>query len=173
MNLINGVTKNEKSDEWYTPLPTAKKCYELLNLDPALTIMCPYDNTDSNFVKHARLIGHKVIFNIDDFLTKDYDFDAVVTNPPFSIKDKVIERVLKAGKPAALIMPIDSLGGVARRRMFSTYGYPSIYVPMKRINYVDGIGLNRKAANFHSIIMLLNRDVKPLLMYEKWGYNGS
>ena len=169
MNLINGVTKNVKSDEWYTPIDAVTKCFELLNLDISTSIMCPYDDEKSNFVKYARNLGHKVIFGVTDYLECDYDYDAVITNPPFSIKDKVIERVLKSGKPSALLMPIDSLGGVARRKMFYNYGYPSIYVPMKRINYVDGTGLSRKAANFHSIIMLLNRDAAPQLIYEKWG----
>lgn len=111
MNLLNGVTKNLKSDEWYTPLDAVKKCFELLNLDTALTVMCPYDDESSNFVKYSKNLGHKVIFGVNDYLDTVYDYDAVITNPPFSIKDKVIEQVLKSGKPSALLMPIDSLGG--------------------------------------------------------------
>lgn len=57
--------------------------------------MCPYDSKDSEFVKYGLDRGYKVIYGIQDFLEKDYDYDYLITNPPFSIKDDVIENVLK------------------------------------------------------------------------------
>jgi hypothetical protein len=168
MTRINNVTKNVMSDEWYTPIDVVKKCFELLSLDQALCVMCPFDDEKSNFVRYAQQIGHQVIFGINNYLEADYKYDAVVTNPPFSIKDKVIERVLQSGKPSALLMPLDSLGGVARRKMFRQYGYPSIYVPIKRVSLINEAGLICKHANFHSIIMLLNWKTTPQIIYERW-----
>lgn len=161
--VLNNVTGNIKSDEWYTPVEVVQKCYELLNPRYKSVIMCPYDTENSHFVKVGQMRSHTVIHSITDYLETDYEYEYVITNPPFSIKNDVIERILRAGKPAALILPIDSLGGVNRHRLFKEYGYPSIYVPTKRIGFVDGTGLNRKANNFHSIIMLLNVNHSSLL----------
>ena len=157
VNLVrNNVTGNEKSDEWYTPVQVVQKCYELLDPKYESAIMCPYDTKLSGFVQIGQMRKFTIIHSINDYLETDYEYDYVITNPPFSIKDAVIERVLESGKPAALVLPVDSLGGKKRHEMFAKYSYPSIYVPSKRINYVDGTGLNRKQSSFHSIIMLLN-----------------
>ena len=154
--VLNNITGNIKSDEWYTPVEVVQKCYELLSPRYESVIMCPYDTTESHFVKIGQLRNYTVIHSITDYLDKDYEYDYVITNPPFSIKDAVIERVLSSGRPGALILPIDSLGGKARHKLFKEHEYPSIYVPTKRINYIDGSGFNRKSSSFHSVIMLLN-----------------
>ena len=67
--------KNVKNnnDEYYTPL------YAVTILDkyikPNSTIWCPFDTDDSEFVKHFKEIGHKVInthiFNGEDFFSID------------------------------------------------------------------------------------------------------
>ena len=118
------------------------------------------------FVKEAKKLGLKSIYGINDYLTKYYDYDVLLTNPPFSIKDLVIERILKHGAPASLILPGESIGGVKRHELFTQYGYPSIYIPTRRIKYVDGSGLNRKSSNYHSIIMLFNIG-KSEIIWEK------
>jgi 16S rRNA A1518/A1519 N6-dimethyltransferase RsmA/KsgA/DIM1 with predicted DNA glycosylase/AP lyase activity len=161
--VLNNVTGNVKSDEWYTPVEIVQKCYELLNPRYKSVIMCPYDTQDSHFVKVGQMRNHTVIHSITDYLETDYEYEYVITNPPFSIKDDVIERVLESARPAALILPVDSLGGKRRHALFKKYSYPSIYVPTKRINYVDGSGLNRQSSSFHSIIMLLNVNHSNLL----------
>lgn len=145
-----------KSDEWYTPLPIVLKCYELLKVKYKTTILCPFDTEQSQFVQWGQKTNHTVLFGMRDYLEQFYEYDYLITNPPFSIKDQVIEKVLKEGKPAALVLPIDSLGGVKRHKMFAQYGYPSVYIPARRMKFTDGTGANRDRISFHSIIMLLN-----------------
>ena len=152
----NNITGNEKSDEWYTPIDLVQTCYELLDIPYESRVMLPFDTEHSNFVKWGQKHKYHLIYNINDYLEKNYEYDVLVTNPPFSIKDLVIERVLQLGKPAALTLPSDAIGGVKRHTLFAKYGYPSIYVPKRRISYIDGSGLNRKSSYFHTIIMLLN-----------------
>lgn len=145
-----------RTDEWYTPLDVVIKSYELLNVRYKSTVLCPFDTHESNFVKWGQNTNNVVLYSMRDYLETTYDHDYLITNPPFSLKDKVIEKILKEGKPSALILPLDSIGGARRHKLWAKYGYPSIYVPSKRIRYIDGTGANRDKISFHSIIMLLN-----------------
>ena len=163
MKKINNLTDAAYSDEWHTTADVVNKIIELLM--PKGVICCPFDTVSSQFVQQGANYG-KLLFGMRDWLNVDYEYDYLMTNPPFSMKNQVIERVLKNGKPSALILPLDSLGGVKRHRLFSEYSYPAVYVPMRRLSYYDEKGNRRTNANFHSIIALFNTNHKGL-MFEK------
>lgn len=104
------------------------------------TVLCPFDTDKSLYVQYGIECGYNVIYNIRDFLDRDvtYEFDYVITNPPFSIKDDVIERCLEYGKPSMLVLPMDSLGGVKRHSLFKSFkSFPKVHIPTRRVNYVD------------------------------------
>ena len=129
---LNGITKNVYSDEWYTGQETVDIAIKLLNPEPNSLILCPFDSDKSLFVK------------------------------TLSIKDKVIKKVFEYGLKTVLIMPIDALGGVKRHEMYKEYGYPSVYVPSRRIAYYDEAGQLRKGSSFHSVIMTFNQGQNEL-----------
>ena len=156
MKLISGITKVEKNDEWYTNRETVLLMYDLLNVQQGKTVICPFDTEVSNFVKIGDNYGYQMLYGMRDWLDRQYDYDYLITNPPFSIKDQVIEKCLKSGKPSALILPIDSLGGKRRHSLYKQYGYPTVYIPTRRINYISIDGQQTKANHFHSVILLLN-----------------
>ena len=164
MKKVNNLTAKAYSDEWHTTADVVNKVIELLQ--PKGIICCPFDTASSQFVKQGANHG-KVLFGMRDWLDAAYDYDYLMTNPPFSIKNAVIERVLKSGKPSALILPLDSLGGVKRHHLFSEYGYPAIYIPTRRLSYYDEKGNRRTNANFHSIIALFNTPDKDLIFEKK------
>lgn len=41
-----------------------------------------------------------------------------MSNPPFSLKDKVLERLYSFGKPFAILLPLNSLQGKTRFKYF-------------------------------------------------------
>lgn len=45
-------------------------------------------------------------------------FDVIVSNPPFSIKDGILQRLYEIGKPFAVLLPMNSLQGMKRYEMF-------------------------------------------------------
>ena len=153
---LNGITKNVYSDEWYTSQETVNLAINLLNPKAEAVILCPFASFRSVFVKTLRERGHMVINGMTDFLEVEYPCDYIITNPPFSIKDKVIQRVFDYGVKSVLIMPIDAMGGVKRHQMFKAHEYPKIYMPTRRIQYFDETGEIQKGSSFHSIIMTFN-----------------
>lgn len=161
-NINNGIY----SDEWFTDIPTVVKVLKLFPCPKGATVMCPFDSDNSKFVYALRHLGHNVICNITDFLEKDYEFDCIYTNPPFSIKDQVIERCVASGKPCTLIMPMDCLGGVRRHSIYKNTK-TKFFIPTRRISFYDSDGNKRVGAPHHSVFMQLNADEnKVIFEYE-------
>jgi len=76
----------------------------------------------------------------ENFLELDHlDYDCIVTNPPYSIKDKFLEKCYKLGKPFALLMPITDLEGLKRGYLYRQNGIQLI-IPNKRINFITPSG---------------------------------
>ena len=58
-----------------------------------------------------------------DFLTATPpEFDLIVSNPPFSLKDEFLIRAYTLGKPFALLLPLEALFGVKRSPLYMAHG---------------------------------------------------
>jgi len=62
------------------------------------------------------------------------DFDCVLTNPPYSIKDKWLARCYDLAKPFALLLPITALGEQGRVAMYRKHGI-QLVLPPERIMF--------------------------------------
>ena len=60
---------------------------------------------------HAPNLHDTGDFLKDEIFLKD-NYEAIVTNPPFSLKQKFYERCMKLGKPFALLIPCDISGWI-------------------------------------------------------------
>jgi hypothetical protein len=162
----NNITGNIYSDEWYTTQDVVEIAIKLLDPEPNSLILCPFDSERSLFVKTLEAMEHTVIYGIDDFIEGQFRLcDYIITNPPFSIKDKVIQKVYEYGVKSVLVMPLDALGGVKRHSMYKEYGYPSVYIPSRRISYIGAEENVIKGPSFHSIILSFNQG-DPELIWE-------
>lgn len=54
----------------------------------------------------------------DFFEYEPNEWDLIVSNPPFSLKDKVLERLYLFNKPFAILLPLNSLQGKTRYKYF-------------------------------------------------------
>lgn len=150
-NKINYLTKNYKSDEWYTPIEVIKYMETLV--DKSKKIICPFDTEKSNFVK----IFNNSIHNITDFMEKDYEYDICITNPPFSLRDKVIKKCLDNKKDLIIIFPENAIFSVTFYKLINEYNFHyKIHSPKKRIYFIDENG-SQNRPNFHSIILQIDK----------------
>lgn len=60
--------------------------------------------------------------------------DAIVTNPPYSVKDRWIERCYDLGKPFALLLPFTALEGIKRQKLYRQHGIDLLVLP-KRVPF--------------------------------------
>jgi hypothetical protein len=119
--LINSC-KTSDGDECYTPSYALEVL--LPYLDKNKTYYEATSNISSNIITCANINGFNFIeSNGRDFLKDDLPaFDAIITNPPYSIKDKFIEKCYQLDKPFALLLPVTAIQGKFRGNLFSKYG---------------------------------------------------
>lgn len=156
MATEHALINNSYSDEWYTPAYVVRTMLKVFPPNAGDRILLPFDTAESNFTKIITAEYDKqAIWGIQDFLTRDYEFDYLISNPPYSIKDKIIERCIDLGKPSVLLLPIDTLGGVQRHKLFHRTRI-GVYIPTKRIKFINENGDNSKTPAYHNIVMLIN-----------------
>jgi len=112
----------------------------------AVDMLVPYLNKDyiiwesawgkGNLVQRLEQHGFNVVASKEgeDFLIVDRQCDCIVTNPPYSIKDKFIARCYELHKPFALLMPLTALEGKFRQSLYREYGI-QVIIPNKRFNF--------------------------------------
>lgn len=118
LNIGYLKAKTDKaSDEVFTPkyavLPLVKY------IPNGSTIWCPFDTLESEYVKVFTENGYKVIHShIDEgknfFEYEPKEYDIIISNPPFSIKDDIIKHLYELDKPYAMLLPIPTLQGQKR-----------------------------------------------------------
>lgn len=101
---------NEK-DEYYTPPILVNAILPFIPKHSK--VWCPFDTEDSEFV-HAFRVNHNVVYSHiwsgQDFF--DYEpesYDYIVSNPPFTRKLEVLERLYELRKPFAMVLPLPML----------------------------------------------------------------
>jgi len=63
----------------------------------------------------------------NDFLVDEpaFAYDCIITNPPYSIKDRFLTRCYELKKPFALLMPLTALEGKYRQQLYPQLRRPS------------------------------------------------
>jgi hypothetical protein len=122
MPTFETIYSKGKNDECYTPEYGVKP---ILNyITPDTKIWCPFDKDDSNFVKILKANGNKVhnthIDKGEDFYTyvPNFEWDVIISNPPFTNKAKIFKKALSYDKPFALIMSNTWLNDSAPKKIF-------------------------------------------------------
>jgi len=118
------------SDELYTP-------------ESVIDILLPYISKDKVIFECAvgsgklksklENEGYSVVSS-DNFFNEFPEYDILITNPPYSIKDKFLEEAYKRGKPFALLLPITALEGIKRQELYKKSGIQILF-PKKRTDF--------------------------------------
>lgn len=122
LKMLNKTGNNEMSDECYTPNEAVEPLLKYLNKD--LIYYEATSNISSSIVKFMTENGFKVLSSDGrDFLNDKLPyFDVILTNPPYSKKDKFIEKCYQLNKPFALLLPVSSIQGQKRGKLFNKNG---------------------------------------------------
>lgn len=111
----------KESDYYYTPYYAVTPILKYIPKDKI--IWCPFDEEFSAFYQSFKQNGYKVIrSHITEgrnfFTCQPETYDIIVSNPPFSMKDKILRRLYELNKPFAILQPLNSLQGIKRYQYF-------------------------------------------------------
>jgi len=141
--MINGAF-----DDLYTPPEAIYPLIPYLGRKKVIWECCNGTGNISKILteKHA-MITTDINRGYDFFVyTPNINYDIIVTNPPYSEKDKFIERCFELGKPWAMLLPLDALSGIKRGSMYRKYGSVEALILDKRIDFTG-----KKAPWFNSV----------------------
>ena len=122
-NNVGYLTSDRQNDSMFTPFYAVDHIIKYLPKDKK--IWCPFDIEEwSAFSVRLKEYGFNVVSshieNGQDFFNYEPEhWDLIVSNPPFSLKDKVLDRLYSFNKPFAILLPLNSLQGKTRYKYFS------------------------------------------------------
>jgi len=127
----------KKHDDYMTPKTAWENIQQYLPKDKIIW-ECFYGDGDSG--KILKELGCKEVIHEDIDFFKENRGEVIVSNPPFSLCNKIMPRLKELGKPFILIMPTAKITTCYFRDSFKDENI-QIIIPRKRINFkklVDG-----------------------------------
>lgn len=127
------------NDEFYTPRYAIEPILKYIK--PNSNIWCPFDTEDSLFVKIFREAGHKVYCTHLDGGKNFFDLTPpphchyIISNPPYSCKGEVLQRLFDFDIPFAMLVGVVGLFESQKRfEMFQNNDFEIMYFN-KRVSY--------------------------------------
>lgn len=128
-----------KDDEYFT---SSYAVYPIIKrLKAGATVWCPFDTKDSQYVRVLSEQGYSVVYGHiqtgqDFFQTKVPDCDYIVSNPPYSLKGMVFERLYEIGKLFAMLINFQGIFDHKERFcMFKNHRVEMLWLS-PRVNYI-------------------------------------
>ena len=119
-----------KHDDYMTPKYAWENIQQYIPKDKVIWEAFMGDGKSGEYLKE---LGYDVIQDYDDFF-KSNKGDVIVSNPPFSNKNKTINKLKELDKPFIILLPQPAINTTAIRELFKND--LQIIIPRKRIQFV-------------------------------------
>ena len=173
MKRFSEQIKQSATDEWYTPAEYVKWIVPFLKAKGFRRICAPWDTERSEFVKVLSAEGFDVTYShihsgTDFYEIEDFSkFDAVVSNPPFSQRTKILERLFEVGIPFAVILDFNGIfDNKTRWELFSKYDF-TIVVPQGRMKFFNDEQETTAQPMFQSVYICRGISDKQIIFLER------
>ena len=135
LTLRGRAVNFQKDDSWNTP-PQA--WIDIKEYIPKKVLWEPFmlNNETSTSITTLQEMGFEVLGNSTDDFFETNKGEVIVSNPPFSIKGKILKRLYELDKPFIVIFPISSLSQIQFKKYFRDK--IQIIIPKKRIQFMKG-----------------------------------
>lgn len=142
MNFSTQI-KQSNTDEWFTPDNCVQVIVPYLMGGGFKNILCPFDKEESAFVRVLKAEGFDVTYSHIDtggdfFEIKNLtDYDAIVSNPPFSKRQAILKKLFESNVPFAMILNFNGLfDSKTRWQLFSQNDF-ELLVPLGRMHFFN------------------------------------
>ena len=105
--MANHQLSFNKNDEWYTRAYAVEPIVKYIK--SGSIVWCPFDKEHSEFVKVFKSHGFTVISSHietgkDFFQYEPEKYDVIVSNPPYSLREPILQRLYALQKPFAMLI---------------------------------------------------------------------
>lgn len=169
MSFSESIKTSMGGDEYYTPVNAVEMILPILHRHGFKKIWCPFDTVKSNFVQLLSnefevVYGH--IATGQDFFEYESppdNVECVVSNPPFSKRDGIFEKLYDWGIPFALIMNMNGIFDSKKRYELFKNKSVEFLIPKGRMKFFTSDGVTKNSPNFQSIYIcsqMLDRQIE-------------
>lgn len=159
------------NDEFYTPKYAVEPILKYLDKDSI--VWCPFDTEQNNFVKMIKEKGIKVInSHLEmgiDFFNCDIPYCThIISNPPYSLKNEVFERLFAIKKPFAMLVGVVGLFESQKRfDMFKNNNFEIMYLN-RRVSYFKDFADEKPSLNPpFSSVYLCSKVLEEKIVFEE------
>lgn len=156
--------RTANGDEVFTPFYAVEPLLKYVPKDKV--IWMPFDEEWSAYYQLFTENGYKCIRsslaegqNFFTYEPKEH-YDIIISNPPFSKKDEVLQRLDELGKPFMILLPTNSLQGQKRFQTCFKNGIQYLGFD-KRIDYHTNFNFNTYTKGNHFSSAYFCRDILP------------
>ena len=148
--------KQSNTDEWYTLPEDVEIIVPYLKEHGYVKILCPFDKKESAFVRVLQKHGFEVTYSHIETGTDFFDidnlteYDAIVSNPPFSKRQRILEKIYEQDVPFALIMNFNGLFDSEKRWSLFKNNNFELLVPLGRMHFFNN-ECKGNSPNFQSV----------------------
>ena len=166
-NISFDIKQSIGGDEYYSPQNVVDMIVPYLLQSGYKKIWCPFDTRNSNFVKTFIALGFDCIYGHietgqDFFEYNNPQGDILVSNPPFSKRDKIFQKLYEWDLPFALVMNFNGLFDSKKRADIFMNHNVEILVPRGRMKFYHKERGQLNSPNFQSVYVcnhLLNKQI--------------
>ena len=157
MSFSQTIKTSIGGDEYYSPENAVEMILPVIRKRGFHKIWCPFDTSDSNFVKllgkefdvvHGHISTGQDFF---DFVAPPPEVECVISNPPFSKRDSIFERLYEWQIPFALIMNMNGIFDSKKRYELFKDKKVEFLIPKGRMKFFTPDGTAKNSPNFQSI----------------------
>jgi hypothetical protein len=164
------IVAGSGNDEFYTPRYAIEPLVKYV--PKSAKIWCPFDKPESLIAKRFKENGNEVVTSHieegKDFFFHQEDCDFIISNPPYSLKNEVFERLFAFTKPFAMLVGVVGLFESQKRfGMFKNNSFEIMYLN-KRVSYFKSYEDPKPSLNPpFSSVWLTSKVLPKQIMFEE------
>lgn len=166
MCSLNYIVK-KKLDDYNTPFYVWEILLNYLDLDKKTIIYEPFYN-DGLSKTYLEKLGYKnIIHNQENFFHnyEKYEYDIIISNPPYSIKKNILKILYQINKPFCLIMPTAIISKLYLKNIFKHDILDIQYIiPNRRLQFQKNGNINKQTP-FDTLFLCYKMNLERDIVY--------
>lgn len=123
--------KQGSPSDFQTPISAVKPLLPFLKKEWLIWECAMGNGNIVNYLTNCgyKIIGSDILYDHDFLTWQPEKFDCIITNPPYHIKQKFLERCYELDKPFVLLLPLTTFETRKRQKLFRDKGIEIFFLP--------------------------------------------